>query len=243
MKSLEIDMPVYNEEEDLPKNIPVLYDFCVANLQNYDWRVRIVDNASKDNTWQKIEELSQIYPGKITGLHLDRKGRGWALRQAWTTSTSDYVSYMDVDLSSDLKSFPKLLTLLNDGFDLVVGSRNMKESRVVGRTLMREVMSKTYIGLVKLLHDTKVSDTQCGFKALRRSAFIKVEPVIENNLWFFDSEMVILFEKVGFKVIDVPIKWVDDRHTTVKIAKDSYEEFAGLTRLLKTKPWKSITTT
>lgn len=241
MKTLEIDMPVYNEEEDLPKNISVLYDFCVVNFKNYDWHIRIVDNASKDSTWVKVEELSQVYPGKVNGLHLDRKGRGWALRQAWMTSNADYVSYMDIDLSSDLAAFPKLLELLDQGYDLAVGSRNMRDSRVFGRTLIREIMSKTYILLVKLLHGTHVSDTQCGFKALRRSAFIRVEPVIENNLWFFDSEMVILFEKVGFKVKDVPIKWVDDRHTTVKIAKDSYEEFSGLTRLLKTKPWKALT--
>ncbi|MCX6784085.1 MAG: glycosyltransferase [candidate division WWE3 bacterium] len=242
MRRLEIDMPVYNEEVDLPKNIPVLYDFCVANLQNYDWSIKIVDNASKDNTWNVVSELSLKYLGKVSGLKLDRKGRGWALRQAWTTSKADYVSYMDIDLSSDLATFPKLLRLLDDGYDMAVGSRNMRESEVIGRTLLREIMSRTYITLVKLMHGTHVSDTQCGFKALRRSAFIKVEPVIENNLWFFDSEMVILFEKVSFKVKDVPIKWVDDRHTTVKIAKDSYEEFSGLTRLLRTKPWKALTT-
>ena len=240
MKTLEIDIPVYNEEVDLPKNIPVLVSFFEQTLTDYDWKIVIVDNASTDSTREKIDELSAKYQGKVSGLHLDRKGRGWALRNVWKQSKADYVSYMDVDLSSDINCFPKMLKLLDEGYDLVTGSRNLKQSQVIGRTFLRELMSRTYITLVKLIHGTKLSDTQCGFKALRRSSFVKVEPYILNNLWFFDSELVVIMEKSGFKVCDVPIKWVDDRHTTVKIAGDSWEEFSGLLRLYKTKPWLNV---
>lgn len=240
MRTLEINIPVYNEELDLPKNIPVLYTFCTQYLSNYDWKIVIVDNASKDTTWQKVEELSKQFPGKVAGLHLDRKGRGWALRQAWTKSQADYVSYMDVDLASDINVFPSMIKMLDEGYDLVTGSRNLPRSNVIGRTFLRELMSKTYITLVKLIHGTKLSDTQCGFKAVRRLAFVIIEPLIENNLWFFDSEMVIILERAGFKVADVPIKWVDDRHTTVKIANDSWEEFSGLLRLFRDRPWKKL---
>jgi glycosyltransferase involved in cell wall biosynthesis len=237
MRSLEINIPVYNEEVDLSKNIPILYTFCTQYLNCYAWKIVIIDNASKDATWQKVTELKCQYPGKVDGLHLDRKGRGFALRTAWKKSLADYVSYMDVDLASDINSFPQMIKMLDEGYDLVTGSRNCRDSRVIGRTLLREIMSKTYIFLVKLIHGTKLSDTQCGFKALRREAFLKIEPLIVNNLWFFDSEMVIVMERSGFKVGDIPIKWTDDRHTTVKVAKDSWEEFSGLVRLYKTKPW------
>lgn len=240
MKSLEITIPVYNEEIDIPKNIPILYDFCEKNLQNYDWKIVMADNASKDATWQKIEELSEKHPEKINGLRLDKKGRGWALRNSWKNSTADYVAYMDVDLSSDINFFPKMISLLDSGCDLITGSRNKKQSEVVGRTLLRKIISKTYIALVKIIHQTKISDTQCGFKALRRKSFLEIEPLIENNLWFFDSEMIIIMEKAGFKVTDIPIKWVDDRHTTVKIMNDSWEEFSGLIRLFINKPWKKL---
>ena len=240
MKTLEINIPVYNEEIDLPKNIPILYTFCTQFLNDYDWKIIIVDNASKDSTWQRIEELSKTYPEKVFGLRLDRKGRGWALRQAWTRSQADYISYMDVDLASDINVFPKMVRMLDEGYDLVTGSRNLPTSNVIGRTFLRELMSRTYITLVKIIHGTKLSDTQCGFKALRRSAFIKIEPLVENNLWFFDSEMVIILERGGFKVADLPIKWVDDRHTTVKVANDSWEEFSGLLRLFRNRPWKKL---
>lgn len=243
MKSLEITIPVYNEEIDIPKNIPVLYDFCEKNLRNYCWKIVIVDNASKDSSWSKIKELSEKHPEKIKGLKLDRKGRGWALRNAWKASQAEYVSYMDIDLSSDINYFPKMLALLDNGYDLIAGSRNKKQSQVVGRIFLRKIISKTYMALVKIIHQTKVSDTQCGFKAIRRESFLKIEPLIENNLWFFDSEMILIMEKTGFKVIDIPIRWVDDRNTTVKIMKDSWEEFSGLIRLFRDKPWKKLNST
>lgn len=243
MTTLEIDIPVYNEEVDLPKNIPVLIEYFDRTLMNYAWKIVIVNNASTDQTRTVSEQLEQNYQDKIKVLNLDRKGRGWALRSAWKQSTADYLSYMDIDLSSDIKCFPEMLKKLNDGYDLVTGSRNLPTSKVIGRTLLREIMSRTYIFLVKLIHGTKLSDTQCGFKALKREPFLKVEPFIQNNLWFFDSELVIILERAGYKVMDIPIKWVDDRHTTVKVARDSWEEFSGLLRLFRTKPWKSITTT
>jgi glycosyltransferase involved in cell wall biosynthesis len=242
MKSLEIDIPVYNEEVDLPKNIPVLFDFFNQTLTNYNWKIVIVNNASTDQTQRVSGELLRRYPKKIEVLNLDRKGRGWALRNAWKKSSADYVSYMDIDLSSDINCFKKMVELLDAGYDLVTGSRNLKESKVIGRTWLRELMSRTYITLVRLTNNTKLSDTQCGFKALRRESFMRIEPLIQNNLWFFDTETVILMEKTGAKVTDIPIKWIDDRHTTVKIARDSWEEFSGLVRLWKTKPWKLITT-
>lgn len=240
MKTVLITIPVYNEEIDIPKNIPILYDFCEKNLQNYDWKIVIVDNMSKDTTWLKIQELSKKYPEKINGLKLDKKGRGWALRNAWKASQAEYVSYMDVDLSSDINYFPKMLALLDNGYDMIAGSRNKKQSQVIGRKLLRKIISKTYIALVKIIHQTKLSDTQCGFKALRRESFLKIEPLIKNNLWFFDSEMIIIMEKAGFKVADIPIRWVDDHNTTIKIMKDSWEEFSGLVRLFRNKPWKKL---
>ena len=242
MKSLEIDIPVYNEEVDLPKNIPVLFDFFNQTLTNYNWKIVIVNNASTDQTQRVSGELLRRYPKKIEVLNLDRKGRGWALRNAWKKSSADYVSYMDIDLSSDINCFKKMVELLDAGYDLVTGSRNLKESKVIGRTWLRELMSRTYITLVRITNNTKLSDTQCGFKALRRESFMRIEPLIQNNLLFFDTETLILMEKTGAKVTDIPIKWIDDRHTTVKIARDSWEEFSGLVRLWKTKPWKLITT-
>ena len=233
---LSIIITNYNERDYLRSVLLALSkEFDRAKTE-----IVVVDNASKDRTFIETVTLMGKYPDKVAAIHLDQKGRGLALRSAWTRSTADYVAYMDIDLSSDVGCFPKMIKLLDEGYDLVTGSRNLRESEVIGRTLLREIMSKTYILLVKLIHGTTISDTQCGFKALSREAFLKVEPVIENNLWFFDSEMVIIMEKAGYKITEIPIKWTDDRHTTVKIAGDSWEEFSGLLRLYKTKPWATI---
>lgn len=240
MKTLEIDIPVYNEERDLPKNIPLIYDFCKENLKNYDWKIVIINNGSTDKTWEEAGKICDNYGQKVARLNLNRKGRGWALRSAWKLSAADYVSYMDIDLSSDINQFLKMIYMLDAGHDLITGTRNRKESQVIGRTFSREIISKSYIALVKIIHKISLSDTQCGFKAVRRGSFLKIESLLENNLWFFDSEMIIIMEKSGFKLGEVPIKWVEDRNSTVKVLKDSWEEFSGLVRLRIKKPWKKI---
>lgn len=240
MKILEITVPVYNEESDLPKNIPKLFSYCEKNLGGYGWKIIIVDNGSKDGTWDEAGKMCELYPERVCRMKLDRKGRGWALRNAWKNSEADIVGYMDIDLSSDINDFSKLVGAIESGCDLAVGSRNMKQSLVVGRTVLRGLMSKSYIFLAKLINGIKISDTQCGFKALDRRAFLAVEPLIMNNLWFFDSEMVIILEKAGFKVRDIPIKWVDDKNSTVKVLKDSWEELSGLLRLRREEPWKKL---
>jgi len=240
-KSIDIVIPIYyGNYSEIGNSLNILHKFLVENMKDYSWNIIIgLNGQDKNGILNLCKNLTHKH-SHVNLSYTSTPGRGASLSYCWSNSKSDYVSYMDVDMSSDINYFPKMLAMLNNGYDLITGSRNKKESQVIGRTLLRKIISKTYIALVKIIHQTKVSDTQCGFKALRRESFLKIEPLIENNLWFFDSEMIIIMEKAGFKVADMAIRWMDDRNTTVKIMKDSWEEFSGLIRLFRNKPWKKL---
>lgn len=239
-KKVAVVIPVYNEELDLPRNIPVLHEFLKDNLKKLAWEIIIADNGpSKDRT----KEVSRALEKKFSGVRyicIPRPARGGALNEIWSTAKADYLAYMDMDLSSDLKYFPKLISALENGADIAIGSRLARGSKVYGRTLTREIMSRGYNILIKLFFWTSFKDAQCGFKAITKSAALTLLPHIEDRAWFFDSELLIVGEKSGFKVAEVPIVWRDDPNSTVKVAKTAWGDIRGLWRIFWSQPWKKI---
>ena len=227
--SVEITIPVYNEEEALPRSIVLLTEFLRQNLSN-PWQIVIADNASTDKTQAVSEILCERNPG-VNYLRIPQKGRGRALRTAWLDSKADIVSYMDADLSTDLVHFPQLIRSIESGNHIAIGSRLSKDSQVVDRTFKREFISRTYNLLIKTMFFTGLPDAQCGFKALTRSAAEAIVPSIKNNNWFFDTELLIIAAKRGFNIDSVPVKWQDDPTSTVNIAGTAIEDMKGLLRL------------
>lgn len=207
-------------------------------MADYDWGIVIADNASTDKTSQIGRRLAEAE--KIKYLRINKKGRGRALKKVWGESANDFLSYMDMDLSSDLNCFPKLIKSLENGADIAVGSRLISGSKVVGRLLIRETMSRGYSFLFRLFFQTSFKDAQCGFKAIKKSAALKLLPLIEDNDWFFDSELLIIADKAGFKIAEIPIVWKDDPHSTVKVAKTVWGDIKGLVRLFIKRPWKKL---
>ncbi len=203
-------------------------DFLKANLRN-PWQIIIADNASTDNTRAVSETLCQRYSG-INYLHIPQKGRGRALKVAWLDSTADIVSYMDVDLSTDLSHFPPLVSSLEEGYHVAIGSRLSKGSRVT-RSIKREFISRSYNMLIKSMFFTPFQDAQCGFKALTRKTAQAIVPHIKNDNWFFDTELLIIAAKRGYKINQVPVKWEDDPNSTVHISSTATEDIKGLLRL------------
>lgn len=226
--AVEIVVPVYNEEAALPGSIRRLTAFLEANLPN-PWLVTIADNASIDSTRAVSESLCQEIPG-VDYFYLPQKGRGRALRTAWLHSEADIVSYMDVDLSTDLAHFPQLVTALETGSDVATGSRLSRESRVT-RGFKREFISRCYNLMVRGMFFTAFPDAQCGFKAMTRSAAQAILPHIKNNNWFFDTELLLIAAKRGYRISSIPVKWDDDPTTTVNIGGTAAENFKGLLRL------------
>ena len=227
--SVEITIPVYNEEEALPRSIVLLTEFLRQNLSN-PWQIVIADNASTDKTQAVSEILCERHPG-VNYLRIPQKGRGRALRTAWLDSKADIVSYMDADLSTDLVHFPQLIRSIESGNHIAIGSRLSKDSQVVDRTFKRKFISRTYNLLIKTMFFTGLPDAQCGFKALTRSAAEAIVPSIKNNNWFFDTELLIIAAKRGFNIDSVPVKWQDDPTSTVNIAGTAIEDMKGLLRL------------
>jgi glycosyltransferase involved in cell wall biosynthesis len=231
-KRVRVDavIPVYNEEDDLEWSVTTLRQFLLDNV-DYDWRIVVGDNASTDRTLDIAKELAERYPGHVTYVHLDQKGRGRALRRAWTESDADIVSYMDVDLSTDLSAFPPLIDALIDSeYDVAIGSR-LKAGAQVQRGLKREFISRSYNLLIKLLFWHSFSDAQCGFKAVTRRVVQEIVPLIRDQAWFFDSELLLLAERMGYRIFEVPVKWTDDPDSRVKIVSTAWEDIKGLVRV------------
>lgn len=240
MGTLTIVVPVYNEEKDIPRNMPVLYRFLSQNFKNYSWKLIVADNGpSKDRTPEVTKILSRKYKNLVY-TRIPRPARGNALKEIWLRDPSDYQVYMDVDLSSDLSFLPQLVRALEEGADIAIGSRLKKGAKVYGRTLLREIMSRGYNILIKVFFWTKFNDAQCGFKGIRHIAALKLLPHVRDKAWFFDSELLIIAEKAGFKVREIPIVWRDDPASTVKVAKTAWGDIKGLYRLFITKPWKKV---
>jgi len=228
MNSVDVVIPAYNEEKDLPRCIAVLWDYLNEHL-SYRWQIVIADNGSTDKTLTVAQALSQQYPG-VACIHLEQKGRGRALRKAWLESKADAVSYMDVDLSTKLDAFPPLIKALDEGYGVSIGSRLVGGSRVK-RGLKREITSRTYNLLIKLMFCPSFHDAQCGFKAVKRDVVQEIVPFIKDQAWFFDTELLLLAQKKGYRIKEVPVEWVDDAGTTVKVAKTAWEDVKGLFRV------------
>lgn len=237
---VEIAIPIYNEEIELKQNVLRLRNFLDKNLKFYSWHIVIADNASSDNSSFIAKSLARKYSG-IEYIYLLGKGRGRAVKTVWKTHTADLYAYMDIDLSTDLSHFPRLLDSLSKGYDIAIGSRLLSGSKVTKRPLKREIMSRGYNLLIKFLFKTHFSDAQCGFKAVTRSVVRNLVDNIQDKDWFFDSELLILGEKTGYKIFEEPVLWVDNPGSTVKVLKTVLGDLRGLWRLFWTKPWLSIT--
>lgn len=231
LTSLDIVLPVLNEELDLPVNAKALHGFMAEHFQKYQWRIVVADNGSTDSTLDIAKQLSQEFP-RIDYMSLEQRGRGRALRRAWTESTADVVGYMDVDLSTDLEALPALVDAVRDGeCDIATGSRLIRGAEVERRPFKREVASRGYSLVFRSMFFTQFRDAQCGFKVLNRRTVRDIVPLVSDNRWFFDTEMLILAEKNGYVVLEFPVKWTDDPDTRVKIVGTAYEDVKGLLRL------------
>lgn len=227
---LLVTIPVYNEERALPVSIPALHVFLSERMPEYEWAIEIADNASIDDTPGVSRNLMKTHD-RVRYLRLEQKGRGRALKKSWSGSDADICSYMDVDLSTNLESFPPMIdALAHKGYDIGTGSRLMRGANT-DRSFKREFISRTYNLMVKSLFFTRFSDAQCGFKAVSRRVVESLIPHVEDNVWFFDSELLIIGEKCGYRIFDVPVRWIEDLDTRVKIFRTALDDVKGLLRV------------
>jgi putative flippase GtrA len=228
---LDVVVPVHNEEIDLEPCVRRLRAYLAENVP-YRFRITIADNASTDSTADVARRLAEELP-EVTVVHLPEKGRGRALKQVWTHSDAAVLAYMDVDLSTDLGALlPLVAPLISGHSDLAIGSRLARGSRVV-RGAKREFISRSYNLLLRGTLAARFSDAQCGFKAIRAEVAERLLPMVEDTGWFFDTELLVLAERGGLRIHEVPVDWVDDPDSRVDIAATAVADLKGIVRLTR----------
>jgi glycosyltransferase involved in cell wall biosynthesis len=227
--AVEIVIPVHNEQQVLEANVRRLHRHLLREF-TFTFQITIADNASADATLEVARRLARDLP-EITVLHLDRKGRGRALRAAWSRSEADVVAYMDVDLSTDLAALEDLLLpLLQARGDITIGSRLAPGARVT-RGMRRELISRAYNLLLHMLLGVGFSDAQCGFKAARREVIDALLDDVEDESWFFDTELLYLAQRRKFAIREIPVRWIEDDDSRVDIIATAREDLQGIMRL------------
>jgi putative flippase GtrA len=228
---VDVVIPVYNEEAQLERSVRRLHSY-LAGAFPLSWTITIADNASRDQTWGIACRLASQLDG-VRAIHLDQKGRGRALRAAWSVSTARVVAYMDVDLSTDLDALlPLVAPLLSGHSDIAIGSRLASGARVV-RGPKREMISRGYNLLLKATLGNTFSDAQCGFKAVPTDVARALLPLVEDNDWFFDTELLVLAEHNGLRIHEVPVDWVDDPDSRVLVTATARDDLKGIWRLVR----------
>jgi glycosyltransferase involved in cell wall biosynthesis len=226
---VEIVVPVYNEHAVLESSIRRLHGYLSESFP-FSWRVLIADNASTDDTLAIARRLAHELPG-VEVRHLDAKGRGRALRAAWSSSDAEVVCYMDVDLSTDLRALlPLVAPLLSGHSDLAIGSRLAWGARVT-RSPKREFISRTYNRLLRAVLRARFSDAQCGFKAARTAVVRELLPDVRDEGWFFDTELLTLADRRRLRIHEVPVDWVEDADSRVDIVSTAVGDLRGVARL------------
>ncbi|WP_120522686.1 bifunctional glycosyltransferase family 2/GtrA family protein [Arthrobacter celericrescens] len=226
---LDVTIPVFNEERDLEECVRRLHGHLRGGFP-HPFRITIADNASTDATLKIAERLGRELP-EVIAVHLDEKGRGNALRKVWLASPAPVLAYMDVDLSTDLAALAPLLAPLISGHsDLAIGTRLTRNSRVV-RGPKREFISRSYNLMLQSLMGARFSDAQCGFKAIRADVAQRILPHTLDKEWFFDTELLVLAERCGLRVHEVPVDWIDDPDSSVDVVRTALADLRGMARL------------
>ncbi len=227
--TVEVVVPVYNEEQDLERCVRRLHAYLCSSFP-FDYQVTIADNASTDGTWPLAQRLAGELE-HVRAVHLDQKGRGRALRTVWGASPAAVLAYMDVDLSTGLEALlPLVAPLVSGHSDLAIGSRLSRGARVV-RGPKRELISRCYNLLLHATLGSRFSDAQCGFKAIRADAARRLLPRVRDDGWFFDTELLVLAERSGLRIHEVPVDWVDDPDSRVDLLATAVADLRGIARL------------
>ncbi len=226
---VDIVVPVRNEERDLRPGVERLHDYLLDRFP-FNARITIADNGSSDGTWREACLLAERFP-EVRAIRLAEPGRGRALSTVWSGSDAQVLAYMDVDLSTDLDALlPLVAPLLSGHSDLAIGTRLAHGSNVV-RGPQRELISRAYNALLHVTLRTRFSDAQCGFKAIRAEHARELLPLVDDTGWFFDTELLVLAERVGLRIHEVPVDWVDDPRSTVDIVQTAVADIKGVARI------------
>jgi len=227
MKNLLIAIPAYNEADILEKNILKLYNFCLKNIKDYNWKIIISDNNSQDKTLEIAKKLSKKHK-EIKYIHQEDRPKSLSLQKTFLKFNSNLYMYMDADLSTDIKHIPEFLKEI-ENYDIIIGSRIVK-----ARNLKREIISKGLLLILKLFFSSNIKDFQCGFKIINKKVRDNIIPKMKAlRHGFMDTEMLLVALNKGYKVKEIPVKWKDERKSKVQVFKDILDTSKNILRIKK----------
>ncbi len=234
---VEICLPVKDEEKILERNLEEIIEFCQKAGFNFSWKIIGVINGSTDKTARIFKDFKNKYPQFIDYVENPLPGRGQALKKYWLSSQADIVSYLDIDLAVLPAQLPDLIMpIIKNNYDLVIGSR-LSASSKIRRSILRETTSRVFNFLSRLVLPNKVSDLQCGFKAVRLDVFKKLAPLIEDDFWFFDTELVVFAQHFNYRIKELPVNWVESRDirrvSKVRVFRDVLKSFKNILKIRK----------
>ncbi len=239
---IDICLPVKNEANLLEHNLAQIFLFLqqqsfLAKKNKIIWQISVIVNDSSDNSWQICNQQILKYPGLFSCQLLNKPGKGRAIKTIWRNSSADVLIFMDADLAVSLEALDDLIVpIIDKKADLVIGSRFLKDS-VVARSWQRSLISKSYLQLSRIFLQHKQTDMQCGFKAISKDFFNKIEKFLVDNYWFFDTELIMLTNKFGGRIVEISVNWQEPKKnqqkSKIKIFKDSYIFFIKLVQFKK----------
>lgn len=239
---IDICLPVKNEAKILERNLAQIFLFLQTksflNQQNkITWQVSVIINDSNDNSWQICNQQTLKYNSLLNCQLLKKPGKGRAIKAIWRKNVADVLVFMDADLAVSLESLDNLIMpILEKKADLVIGSRFLKTS-TVKRSWQRNLISVSYLQLSRIFLQHKQSDMQCGFKAISKKFFNKIEDFLLDDYWFFDTELIMLADKFKGRIVEIPVNWQEPRKdkqkSKIKVFKDSYKFFIKLIKFKK----------
>jgi len=232
---IDFIIPIYNEEQLLEKNIIKLFNFLNSQNYNFYWEIKIIINGSSDSSADIAQKISEKEE-KIKTMIIKEKGKGRAIKEAIEKSFADYIIYMDIDLAVSLENINDLIDEIKNNYDLIIGSRLLSSSQRE-RSWIKDLSSKAYIFLSKIILHHNFSDLQCGFKAIKRNSFNEINNLIEDKGWFFDTEILIFSQKNRFKTKEIAVNWSENRYekrkSKIKLFQDSINFTINLIKLKK----------
>lgn len=220
--NISVIIPAYNESARILKTLSRIDEYLHDRFENFE--IIVVNDGSLDDTGDKVLEAKEKIPAIKYLSYQPNKGKGYALRQGVTRSTSDIVLISDADLSTPIEEMEKLLIYYEDGADIVIGSRALAESQIIIRQpWWRELMGKTFNRFVRKLLLKNFRDTQCGFKLFKGSVAREIFSYCCLYRFAYDVEVLYLACQAGYKIKEVPIKWINSPGSKVKPLRDSFQ--------------------
>lgn len=220
-KQIDIMLPVYRGNlHEIPESIEKQVKHFSAVLKKYDWKIVLAINGKNAGEIIALAERLGREDRRIAYDYVEQPGKGSGIGHSWSRSKADIMTYMDIDLSTDIEAFPNLVAQIENGYEISIASRYLPESVVV-RSLKRKIVSVGYhkFFMKYFLGAKRYTDAQCGFKAVSRKVVEEILPLVRNRYWFFESEMLYIAQLKGFKIKEIPVKWIESEFSGVALYK------------------------